>query len=80
MANIFNNPGQTQDDSSGWVIGLIAIVILALLAIFFLPRLVTTQPATTNVIVPADNTNPPANVYNTTINASSTTNNSTTTP
>jgi hypothetical protein len=86
MATIVNNPGSgdPQGSASGWIVAIIAIVVLVIIGYFVIrntnPQPATTVPAQTQDQTPSQTiVNPPATINNTTVNATTTVNNSTTT-
>ncbi len=84
MATIINTPGGGTPDSgngsAGWVVAIVAIVLLVVGGMWFLNqndeqvREGTEPTQQENAMTP-----PPANTYNTILNATTTINNSTTT-
>lgn len=88
MATILNNPGDGNNNATGWIVAIVAIGILVLLTLFLFPNLfagtrTTTETTTTETPDTRDtSSNPmaPAPVINnTTLNSTTTINNSTTT-
>lgn len=81
MATVINNPSSPTpggDNSSGWVVGIIVLILVVVLGFLFLPRLMGSS-TTNTIVVPGETGTTPGTSNSTTNNTTNNTTNSTTT-